>query len=140
MREDRPSKTALSVLVIRTVHQLVDELPHILDDPVSPSLLCDDMIREICANTDDHRTLAAKTLRSHVVLRSRYAEDQLCLAVEAGIRQFVNLGAGYDTFACRQPSWARRLRIVEMDYPATQAAKIEHLKYRNIQLPGNLEF
>ncbi len=140
MRDDRPSNTALSVSVIRTVHQLLDELPPILDDPVSPSLLRDDVLRKIRENPDVHRALAAKTRRSHVVLRSRYAEDQLSLAVEDGIRQFVNLGAGYDTFACRQPSWARNLRIVEMDHPATQAAKIEHFKQMNIQFPDDVEF
>jgi methyltransferase (TIGR00027 family) len=140
MRKDRPSNTALSVSVIRTVHQLMDELPHILDDPVSPALLRDDVIRKIRKNPDVHRRLAAKTRRSHVVLRSRYAEDQLSLAVEAGIHQFVNLGAGYDTFVCRQPSWARNLRIVEMDYPATQAAKIEHFRHMNIQFPEDVDF
>jgi methyltransferase (TIGR00027 family) len=140
MRDDRPSNTALSVSVTRTVHQLLDELPPILDDPVSPLLLRDDVLRKIRENPDVHRALAAKTRRSHVVLRSRYAEDQLSLAVEDGIRQFVNLGAGYDTFACRQPSWARNLRIVEMDHPATQAAKIEHFKQMNIQFPDDVEF
>jgi methyltransferase (TIGR00027 family) len=118
----------------------MDELPHILDDPVSPSLLRDEVIRHIRENPDVHRTLAAKVRRSRIVLRSRYAEDQLLLAVESGVRQFVNLGAGYDTFACRQPDWARQLRIVEVDHPMTQAAKIEHFKRMNIHFPGNVAF
>jgi O-methyltransferase involved in polyketide biosynthesis len=38
-----------------------------------------------------------------VVLRSRYAEDRLALAASRGVRQYVILGAGMDTFAYRQP-------------------------------------
>ncbi len=36
-------------------------------------------------------------------LRSRFAEDQLALAVARGARQYVILGAGLDTFAYRNP-------------------------------------
>jgi O-methyltransferase involved in polyketide biosynthesis len=45
-----------------------------------------------------------EALRLHVLVRSRYAEDRLAEAVRAGVRQFVSLGAGYDTFAYRQPA------------------------------------
>jgi methyltransferase (TIGR00027 family) len=140
MKEDKPSVTALGVTVIRAVHELMDEEPHILEDPISLRLLSDDAIKMIRDNPDAHLTLQARGLRSHVVLRSRYAEDELALAVESGIDQFVNLGAGYDTFSARQPAWAQNLKIVEADHPATQAAKIGHFRKMNIRFPGNLEF
>jgi len=101
----------------------MDELPLLLDDAVPLLLLCDTVIRRIRENPDVHRTLPATTRQSHTVLRSRYAEDQPSLAVEAGIRQCVNQGAGFDTFACRQPVWGRNIRMGEMEYPTTQAAK-----------------
>jgi methyltransferase (TIGR00027 family) len=57
--------------------------------------------------------------RSVFVVRSRFVEDQLAEAVTAGVRQYVILGAGLDTFAYRQPAWARQIRIIEVDHPAS---------------------
>lgn len=140
MREDQPSRTALDISVIRAVHQLIDERPLILEDPISPLLLSNDAIESINTNPNRHRTPQARGLRSHVVLRSRYAEDQLRVAVEAGISQFLSLGAGFDTFSFRQPKWARGLRIVEVDHPASQKAKIERFRCLGIPFPENTEF
>jgi methyltransferase (TIGR00027 family) len=55
-----------------------------------------------------------------------------------GVRQYVILGAGLDTFACRQPSWANSFRIIEVDHPATQEWKRGRLAASNIPLPENL--
>ncbi len=76
-------------------------------------------------------------LRAHVVARSRYAEDTLAEAVRhAGVRQYVLLGAGLDTFAYRNPH--RGLRVFEVDHPATQAWKLDRLHEASIAHPGNL--
>jgi len=79
-------------------------------------------------------------LRCHVVLRSRYAEDRLAAAAAAGVGQAVILGAGFDTFAYRQPAWAAPLRIFEVDQPASQAAKRELLGRAGISAPANLTY
>jgi methyltransferase (TIGR00027 family) len=79
-------------------------------------------------------------LRSAFVLRSRFAEDCLHLAVTGGIRQYVILGAGLDTFAYRQPDWARNLAIFEVDHPSSQEYKRERLAARGIEIPSNLCF
>jgi methyltransferase (TIGR00027 family) len=61
-------------------------------------------------------------------------------AIANGVRQFVMLGAGFDTFAYRQPEWAKGLTIFEVDHPATQAVKHERLDARAIPRPSNLVF
>jgi methyltransferase (TIGR00027 family) len=55
-----------------------------------------------------------------VQIRSRYCEDRL-LASECS--QYVILGAGLDAFAWRRPDVLRRVRLFEVDHPATQAWK-----------------
>ncbi len=140
MREDQSSGTALSVTVIRATHQLIDNVPHILEDSISPQLIGSALIERILQNPERYRSQSAKALRSHVVLRSRYAEDGLFEAIQSGVRQFVSLGAGYDTFAYRQPNWAQTLKIVEVDHPATQSSKIDLLKQKGIKVPENVEF
>lgn len=140
MRDNRASNTALGVTVVRAVHQLMDELPHILDDPVSPMLLSPDMIRRIRQDPDRHKLPRSRGLRSAVVLRSRYAEDELFAAVRSGVAQFINIGAGYDTFSCRQPTWPHDVRLLEVDHPATQQAKRKHFAAMRVAFPENVEF
>ena len=140
MKEDQSSGTALGVTVIRAVHQLIDNVPHILEDPISLQLIDTALREQILQNPERYRSQSMRALRSHVVLRSRYAEDSLFEAIQSGVRQFVSLGAGYDTFAYRQPVWAQTLKIVEVDHPATQSSKIDLLKQKGIKVPENVEF
>lgn len=134
------SNTAYGTLFMRGVHQLLDAKPLILDDPAALTLLGEDAVRQIKNTRDHHQVLEARALRTHVVLRSRFTEDRLAEAVGRGITQYVILGAGFDTFAYRQPVWAKVLKIFEVDQPATQAQKQLRLKQANMSLPPNLSF
>jgi O-methyltransferase involved in polyketide biosynthesis len=89
MKESEQSSTALGAAVIRAVHQLIDDDPRILEDPVSVRLLTSECIAQIQTDQRRYRTPQAKVLRSHLVLRSRFAEDELCEAARSGIRQFL---------------------------------------------------
>jgi methyltransferase (TIGR00027 family) len=131
------SRTALGVAALRAVHQLIDGEPKILDDPIAALLLDDDDGRQLLARVREPDVVA---MRSHVVLRSRFAEERLAEAMRRGVRQCVVLGAGFDTFAYRQPDWARRLRIHEVDHLATQTDKRRRLQKVGVPMPTNLEF
>jgi len=140
VREDQGSNTALGVSVVRTIHQIMDEVPHIIEDPISPALLDESAIEKIRNEPEKHKSSTSRGLRSHIVLRSRYAEDELYEAANRGVNQFIDLGAGYDTFPYRQPSWAVNVLIVEIDHPSTQKAKRVHFKAKGLKDPENLEF
>jgi methyltransferase (TIGR00027 family) len=140
MRKEQGSSTALGVSMVRTIHQIVDDVPHILEDPISPILLDESTLDKIRKEPEKHRSKAARGLRSHVVLRSRYAEDELQEAAKRGVRQCINLGAGYDTFPYRLPAWAAKMRIIEIDHPATQEAKRAHFRDKGLKDPDNLKF
>ena len=73
-------------------------------------------------------------------MRQRYVEDRLQQAVAAGIRQYLILGAGLDSFAWRRPAWADGVRIFEVDHPATQTAKLKRLLKLGLDWPQHLEF
>ena len=60
-------------------------------------------------------------------------------AVERGVSQVVVLGAGLDTYAYRSVL-GDRLRIFEVDHPATQAWKRQRLEEAAIAVPGYLTF
>jgi len=84
--------------------------------------------------------MVARGLRSHIVLRSRYAEDELRDATIRGVTQCMNVGAGYDTFSYRQPEWAAHLQIVELDHPVTQREKRAYFAAKGLKDPDNLAF
>lgn len=79
-------------------------------------------------------------LKASFVMRSRFAEDCLAESVGLGVRQYVLLGAGLDTFAYRQPVWAKSLRVFEVDHPATQRWKRRRLGEAGVSVPGNVSF
>ncbi len=59
--------------------------------------------------------------------RSRYAEDMLMNAMMLGVKQYVILGAGFDTFIYRKPELLNRLKVFEVDHPATQQMKYKRV-------------
>lgn len=135
-----PSRTAAGVAWLRAAHQIVDGLPRILDDPVAPLLLGDSGRRAIDERRSELLRPGALALRAHVLLRSRFAEDRLRVAVDRGVDQYVILGAGLDTFAYRQPAWAAGIRIFEVDQPASQRVKRERVTRAGIAVPANLTY
>jgi len=139
MPDRNASRTALGTAYVRAAHQLLDGAPRILDDPVALILLGASAAQQIKDHAEEYQTPALRGLRSHVVLRSRFAEDRLAASVGRGITQYVILGAGFDTFALRQPAWAQALRILEIDHEGTQSAKRKRLLSSGLSLPKNVE-
>ncbi len=77
---------------------------------------------------------------TNVILRTRYTEDALKAAVSRGIRQYVIIGAGFDSFALRRPDFAAALDIFEIDHPATQTMKTRRIAECGITLPDSVHF
>jgi len=134
------SRTALGAARLRAAHLIVDNPPPIFEDPLALRLLDPEESRTIREGAERLHTPVYRALRSDVVTRSRYAEDRLADAVRRGVRQYVILGAGLDTFAYRQPAWAGELSIFEVDHAATQLDKRARLGRAGIGPPSNLRY
>jgi methyltransferase (TIGR00027 family) len=137
MQEDRPSFTALRVAMGRAAHQLFDK-PLLLEDPLALRVIGPHSAQEIRTHRERFDDRFARHLRAFVVARSRLAEDMLHEALQRGVRQYVVLGAGLDTFAYRNPY--PELRVFEVDHPTTQAWKRRQLVSSDIALPQSLTF
>lgn len=72
--------------------------------------------------------------------RAAFAEEMLENAIKIGARQYIILGAGFDTFAFRKPDFGKSLTIFEVDHPNTQKFKMEKIKQLNWEMPNNLHF
>ncbi len=139
MKPNRSSQTALRVALSRAAHQVLDT-PRVLDDPIALRVVGDGGAAAIRAGGLQFESQFARSLRALFVARSRYAEDELALAVKRGVRQYVILGAGLDTFAYRNPYQTTELRVFEVDHPSTQAWKRQQLDAAAIAIPSGLDF
>ena len=140
MNEEHWSATAEGAAIMRALHQSLDDDPKILVDPIAPRLIEPDgeFYKGALAGFERLPPQLKARYRSLFVMRSRYAEDCLAESFSNGVRQYVILGAGLDTFAYRQPLWARPLRVFEVDHPATQQWKRRRLAAAGIAIPGNV--
>ena len=139
MHEVNPSRTALRVALRRAAHQLHDAKPLVFDDPLAVRILGKEFFEEVKRTPDSVKRPFSAALRAFMVVRARLAEDTLAAGVrDLGVRQYLVLGAGLDTFACRNPH--ADVRVFEVDHPATQAWKRGQLETAGIALPPSLRF
>jgi methyltransferase (TIGR00027 family) len=136
MQEGNFSRTAQRVAIRRAAHQLHDH-PRVLDDPLALRIIGAEAATELRSNPKEHHAFA-RAFRAFMAARSRYAEDELARAVAQGVRQYVVLGAGLDTFAYRNPH--ADLSVFEIDHSATQAWKRGQLSEAGIPIPKSLTF
>ena len=137
MNEDRPSVTAYRVALRRAAHQILDD-PKVFEDPLALRILGPEGEARLRAELQRDQSPLSRVLRAFMAVRSRYAEDELARAFEAGVRQAVVLGAGLDTFAYRNPF--PELRLFEVDHPATHGWKRGLLEKARIPVPESLTF
>ena len=135
MQPGQPSRTALAAAAHRAVHQILEQ-GRIFADPLALPILGEDAESLV---RDAERHPARRSMRIFIAVRTRIAEDALSTAVQRGVRQLVVLGAGLDTFAYRS-TLGDRLRVFEVDHPATQAWKRQRLALAGIVIPSALTF
>jgi methyltransferase (TIGR00027 family) len=139
MQNPQGRLTAAGAAGLRAAHQLLDGSPKLLADPVILQLLDAGQLDEIRNNPLYFQERRMLGLRSRIILRSRYAEDRLARAYARGVRQYLLLGAGLDTFAWRRPAEMEDLLVVEADHPATQSQKRQRLLQAGVEFPANYE-
>jgi methyltransferase (TIGR00027 family) len=63
-----------------------------------------------------------------LIARTRFIDDRFEAALRDGIRQFVMLGAGFDTRAYRFADKLREALVIEVDQPEMQLLKVQRIK------------
>ncbi len=119
-----PDRSSVGSALLRAMHVDSDPPPHILVDEVGLRLTGHERPVRLPPGMSEE---TAKRLRISIVLRARYIEDLVTEQVQLGMRQYVILGAGLDTFAQRRAEVAGRLTVFEVDRPGPQAWKEQRL-------------
>jgi methyltransferase (TIGR00027 family) len=125
----------LAAAAHRAAHQILEQ-GRIFADPLALCILGEDA-ETVARKAGEHPS--GRRMRIFIAVRTRFAEDALATAVERGLYQVVVLGAGQDSYAYRS-TLRDRLRVFEVDRPATQAWKRQRLKDAAIPIPNSLTF
>src|ERR1700722_14890047 len=136
MQPGEPSYTAMRAAAHRAAHQVIEQ-GRVFADPLALPVLGGQIEAVFGRELDQPRT---RGMRLMIAARSRFGEQSLEAAVARGVRQYVLLGAGLDTFAHRNPFADVGLRVFEVDHPATQGWKRARLAEAGLASPASLTF
>lgn len=149
------SMTALVSAFVRAYHSTRDG-GEVFDDPLARSLLTGEeyegISRQMAGGVKFFQPgfqgtgeealdlIVRRHLAPSPLGRAAFAESALANAAALGAEQYLILGAGYDTFAYRQPAWAEGLSIFEVDRPAALEEKRARLERAGVTPPDNVFF
>jgi methyltransferase (TIGR00027 family) len=140
MRDKQSSKTAEGIAIMRAIESSKPEDVRLFYDPFARrmvngfSLFCSKMT----INSGLYGMMWAGA-QEFVIARERYIDDFLKACLEESFKQVVILGAGFDMRAFRIDG-IDRVRVFEVDHPATQAAKLKKLRRIFDEIPKHVEF
>ncbi|WP_299093828.1 class I SAM-dependent methyltransferase [uncultured Metabacillus sp.] len=159
MKQNEASLTSLLSAFGRAYHSLNDS-PKLFDDYLAMDLISKEEFSEIRKNLiqaahffnkdlaqrfkdDPEKILKWITqvqLSPTPLARMAYCEKVLLNEIKLGLKQYVILGAGMDTFCFRHPDLQKSLEIFEIDLPATQEIKMKRLAAAKLEIPNHLHF
>jgi methyltransferase (TIGR00027 family) len=159
MKQNESSLTSLVSAFGRAYHSKYDT-PKIFDDFIANNLISEEEFSAISKNMIDGiqffnkdvgqrfkdnteeilKWITQVQLSPTPLARSAYCEKVLLNEVKLGVKQYVILGAGLDTFGFRYPELKNRLQIFEIDHPATQELKKKKLEEAKLNIPNHLHF
>lgn len=135
------SRTSMLTALSRAAHLEFDSAPYLIEDRFAFDLVDPEFqpfIEAFKGLGDVHQDI--KDLRYYVPFRGRYTEDLLESAYASGARQYLILGAGLDSYALRQDPDMGDLKIIEIDHPDTQVAKLERMQTLALVAPENVTY
>ena len=139
MLDRNPSRTAEATAAIRACHLRYDS-PLVFADPYAAQLTSP-WWRAVANNPVFYWSIvrgllgALRPVHGWILVRDQLTVDDLRVFVANGGRQYVSLGAGFDSIALRRPEWLQGVRIIEVDHPATQVVKLARIAASGVPLP-----
>lgn len=152
---EQKSITALVSAFSRAYHSVQNKVK-VFDDYLAKDILTQNEYKEIASNmskgikffnpsfegTQDEalRFIVDNQLSPTPLGRAAFTERSLENAVKIGAKQYLIFAAGYDTFAYRQPDWAKDIQIFELDHPFTGVDKQKRIQSLVEEKPANLQY
>lgn len=139
MRQRQSSITAEGIAFARTMESSKPAGERICYDPlarhfVSPAFY---IVAKVFYGYAQRRSPG---VQEFLVVRCRYMDDYLQSCLNDGLEQLVILGAGFDSRAYRFEQIKERVKVFEVDHPATQQVKLKKLIKIFDQLPNHVVY
>jgi methyltransferase (TIGR00027 family) len=145
MKEGKASETAEGVTALRAVESAKPEGERVCYDPLARQFLGTKYrilggIRPLTSLALWNAERRSPGVFGCITGRTRYIDDCLATCIDQGLRQVVILGAGYDTRAYRMADAMDKVKVFEVDHPATQKVKIEKVRKALGSLPDHVVY
>jgi methyltransferase (TIGR00027 family) len=144
MKKEKSSKTADQMALSRAIESLKPEHDRICFDKYAQDFLSTKY--SILIRTKIMRLFIIRVMERlflghnyYVVARTRYIDDYLSECITQGIEQLVIMGAGFDSRPYRFDD-LKKIKVFEIDHPATQAKKKEKVRCIFGSLPSQVVF
>jgi methyltransferase (TIGR00027 family) len=150
---ENKSLTALVSAFSRAYHAENNQIK-IVDDQLARQILTDEEYENIASSMSQGiaffqpefigsqeqalRKIVDDQLSPTPLGRAAFAERELAIATTLGARQYLICAAGYDSFAYRQPKWATKMQIFEIDHPVTATDKRSRILDLHLDAPSNM--
>jgi len=145
MKEDQASRTAEVAAAWRAAESMKPESERVCYDPLAHHfvrmplriLVRSRFLTKVALSYSQRRSPGGFDCMGG---RTRYIDDCLKSCIGDGIQQLVILGAGYDTRAYRFDELEGKVKVFEVDHPATQRVKMEKIKKIFGSLPEHVVY
>jgi len=145
MKEGKASRTAEGMAAFKTAESMKPEKNRIYYDPLAKHFL-GPFYGAVVKNRLLTRLAVWYYERiwpggyGYIITRTRYVDEYLQTNIDEGIEQLVILGAGYDSRPYSFLKAEDKVRVFEVDHPATQKRKLEKLRNIYSSLPDYVTF
>ena len=132
VNRENPSKTAETIAMVRVSESRKPEDERVCYDPHAIHFISQEVLDFAAHNPEKYKAFVARNERlvpgasNSIVARVRFFDDIVKSSINDGLEQLVILGAGYDTRAYRIEG-LDKIKVLEVDHPATQSIKIEKI-------------
>jgi len=139
MKKTQASTTAQGIAFVRALESSKPAGERICYDPLARQLVSPAyyLLGKLFAGYAERR---GPGVIGFLTVRCRYIDDTLEECLNAGLEQLVILGAGLDSRAYRFEQLRGRVKVFEVDHPATQQVKLSKLQKIFGKLPEHVTY
>jgi methyltransferase (TIGR00027 family) len=129
MRKTQSSMTAVGIAIVRAIESEQPASERICCDPYARRMVNDFLFRFVrFFDRLGYGERKGPGVMGFLAVRERHIDDQLKACLADGLEQLVILGAGFDARAYRFEELKGRVKVFEVDHPASQQIKLKKVE------------
>jgi len=141
MRKNQSSMTAMGIAIVRGIESEKPKNERICYDPYARQFVNGALYHFVrFFDKLGYSEIKGPGVMGFLTARDRHIDEYLKACLADGIEQLVILGAGLDSRAYRFDELKTRVKVFEVDHPASQQEKFKRLKQIFGQVPAHVTY